>query len=337
MSSLIPFASLDKFNQHVNDCLDFNIPLIIVGGPGLGKSSNSKAIALQRGADYHKFVPAYKQPSDIGGIKVPVIEKQILEYFYQSFSRVMFEAKSETVIHIEDLLLAPPMVGNVIMSLIESREINGDLISEHVKFIIDSNDMSHKSGSGQINAALNNRGSIAQFPIDPNGWIKNFALPNGVAKEIILFIHANPDFFASADIPRGYTPFATPRSWTKLSQFVERGRNDMAVVQSFVGSEAAGRFCPFVDSLAKYGNLIAKVKHDPSSAPMFDKIDEALGAIFMLSNHFEKKNVANFVSYVERYSNSEYKSLLIDLGVQTHPDSKESSAYVDHITGKGAK
>jgi hypothetical protein len=337
MNTLIPFASLDTFDQHFNDCIDLNIPLFLIEGPGVGKSSFTKFKSIQRDANYYKFVPAFKQPSDIGGIKVPVVEKQILEYFYQEFSQILFEAEKETIIHIEDLLLAPPMVANVIMSIIEAREINGKPISEHIRFVIDSNDMSHKSGSGQINAALNNRGSICQFPIDVKGWIKNFALPNGVAKEIILFLHANPDFFATKDVPRGYTPFATPRSWTKLSEFVKRGRNDMAVVSSFVGSEAAGRFCPFVDDLAKYGNLIAKVKHDPDSAPMFDRVDEIIGAVFMLSNHFEKANVDNFVSYINRYQQGEYKSLLIDLGVQTHPDSKETKVYVEHITQKGGK
>lgn len=332
MKTLIPFASLDNFNLHFNDCIDLNIPLLIVGGPGLGKSSNSKAIALKRGANYYKFVPAFKQPSDISGIKVPVVEKQILEYFYQEFSQILFNADKETIIHIEDLLLAPPMVSNVIMSIIEAREINGKPISEYIRFVIDSNDLTHKAGSGTINAALNNRTSICQFPIDVKGWIKNFAIPQNVTKEVILFLHANPNLFASSDIPRGYTPFPTPRSWTKLSEFVKRGRNDMAVVASFVGSEAAGRFCPFVEDLAKYGNLIAKVKHDPSNAPMFDKADEVIGAIFMLSNHFEKANVDKFVSYINRYQQNEYTSLLIDLGVQTYPDSKETKAYVEHIT-----
>ena len=331
-NTLIPFLSLNDYTTHVCACLETNTPLIVVGSPGLGKSSSTESIAKDRKADYYKFVPATANPSDIGGLKIPVIEKGILEYFYLTFTNVMLKAKKETIIHIEDLLLSPPMVSNAIMSLIEARCINNQPISKHVKFVLDTNDLSHKSGSGQINAALNNRGSIVSFPIDVKGWIVNFALPNNVAKEVILFLHANPDCFNADEIPRGYSPFNTPRSWTKLSEFVKLGAVSLPSVASLIGSEVGGRFVAFVASLAKFGNLIAKVKHDPQSAPMFNNAQDIIGAVFMLSNHFEKVNVANFIEYIDLYQNNEYKSLLIDLGVQTHPDSKESPEYVKHIT-----
>lgn len=332
----IPLADIKPFFLHN---MKENTPIIFVGAPGTGKSQTIKSWCIEQSWQYFSFVPSFAKPSQIGGIQIPDIKNQTCEFLYIELMEKIFNANDRTIVHIQDLLQAPDTIAKQIMSLIEFREINGKKIPDCVSFVIDTNDPSHRAGAGTILGTTNNRCAIIQWPVDTKGWLI-WALESGrIAKEIILFIHANPDFLCSKDVPRGFTPYNTPRSWEKLSKALSGGFTEFPFVASFVGDEAASRFCPFLESLKDYGNLLAKIKVDPMTAPIFNPndFDKVLGSIFILSNHFEKENVDKFVDYINRYSNNEYTALLFELGVQVNPDSKETKKYVDYIIQKGGK
>jgi len=335
-SFTLPFDQIKPFFFHN---MEVNIPIIFVGAPGTGKSQTIKSWSVEKGWQYLSFVPSFAKPSQIGGIQIPDIKNASCEFLYIELMKKVFDATERTVVHIQDLLQAPDTIAKQIMSLIEFREVNGKAIPDCVSFVLDTNDPSHRAGAGTILGTTNNRCAIIEWPVDVKGWLQWAVQSGRVAREVILFIHANPDFLCSREVPRGFTPYNTPRSWEKLSKAISGGFTAFPFVASFVGNDAASRFCPFLESLKDFGNLIAKIKADPQDAPLFDRdqFDKILGSIFILSNHFEKSNVDNFVEYINRYSNREYTALLFELGVQVNPDSKETKAYVDYITQKGGK
>jgi len=326
------------FYQHINDCLDLSIPIIVVGAPGTGKSEKFRYVFEQRGSDYHVVASQTCKLSQFFGMLFVNREEKIFEPFYYEYSNILFNAEKETVFQFEDLLLADEQLAKGLMSLVRLREIHGKKISDNIKFVFDSNDNSHGAGRGMINSALNNRCSIVEVNVDVEAWLR-WSLENDIAKEIILFIHANPQYAYVDSIPKsGYTPFNSFRSWEMLSAFVKRGRRSLATVSSIIGNEGgvAGEFINFWESLDQYGNILAEIKHNPMSAKVFETNDTAkiLGVIFILSNHFEKANVEKFMTYINRYNNKEYVKLLLELGCQVYPDSKETKEYVNHITSK---
>ena len=331
-SSLTYNRIQEFFVSHVEESEN----IIFVGFPGTGKTQTIKSWVSENEWNYLTFIPSFAKPSQLGGIQIPDIEKQTCEFLYIELMKKVFSATEQTVVHVQDLLQAPDTIAKQIMSLVELREVNGTPIPDCVSFVLDTNDPSHRAGAGTILGTTNNRCSIINWPVDVKGWLEWAVKSGRVAREIILFIHANPDFLCAKEVPRGFTPFNTPRSWEKLSLIVRKGFTEFEFVESRVGTEAASRFCPFLESLKDYGNLIAKIKADPDSAPTFNgnDFDKILGSIFILSNHFDKANVDKFVRYINRYSNREYTALLFELGVQVHPDSKETKAYVDYITNK---
>lgn len=340
MNNALSNLTLSELNDFFVVCIEEQIPLIVKGSPGIGKSQTIAAWCKAQAWSYLDFIPSFAKPSQLGGIQIPDIKNNKCEFLYINLLESIFNAKVQTVVHIQDLLQAPDTIAKQIMSLIEFRCVNGRAIPECVSFVLDTNEANHRAGTGTILGTTNNRCAIVTWPRDVKGWI-TWGLQSGrICKEIILFIHANPELLYSDDVPRGFTPYNTPRSWEKLSKVVSKGFVAFPFVESLVGAEAASRFVPFYQSLQEYGNLIAKIKKDPMDAPLFDthSADKILGAVFILSNHFEKGNVNNFLQYITRYNNNEYTKLLIELGCQTHPDSKETKAYVDHITtAKGGK
>lgn len=339
----ITFNNNTDYLNHINDCLDFNIPLILVGPPGTAKSETLRSVFVERGANYHVAASQTCKLSQFFGMLFINRDEKTFEPFFYEYSKILFEAESETVFQFEDLLLADEQLAKGLMSLVRLREVHGQKISDNIKFVFDTNDNSHGAGRGMVNTALNNRCSIIQAPINVEAWLKWGLTSKRIAREILLFIHANPEFAYTDKLPKGsFTAFNTFRSWELLTPFVNRGRRNLAVVESVIGNhnDVAAEFINFWESLDTYGNLIAQVKADPMTAPMFgqNEADKILGCVFILSNHFTKGDVDKFITYIDRYRNSEYSRLLIELGVQVHPDSKETKAYVSHVTQqKGGK
>lgn len=336
-NTVITFTSDEEFYRHINDSLDFKQALIVKGAPGTGKSQKCRSCINKRGAKLLVHATQALTPSHIKGLLFVNRDENTLEPFFHSLSDVIFNATEETVLYFEDMLLGDEALIKQFMSIIELRQVEGRPISEHVKFVFDTNDNSHGAGRGMVSTAVNSRATIVEAPIDVNGWLR-WAVESGrIAKEIILFVHANPQFAYVSDLPKGrFENFNCFRTWENLTPFVRRGRKHFGVIHSCIGNtdSVAAEFLQFWNSLDTYGNLIAKVKADPDTAPMFEanEAEKILGSVFILSNHLEKTNVPKFVRYINRYSNNEYTSLLLSLGVQSHPDAKETTEYVQHVT-----
>ena len=104
-NEIISFPNDAEFYDHINDCLDFSQALISCGAPGTGKTQKSKGCIAKRGADIYTRAAQGMTPSHIKGLLFVNRDDNTLEPFYHELSDIIFNAKKETVIYVEDMLL----------------------------------------------------------------------------------------------------------------------------------------------------------------------------------------------------------------------------------------
>jgi len=325
--------TLQELNDRANSIIKRNLNMILVGFPGIGKSQWIESLAKSNSMNYIPYVPSMGNPSEIKGL--PFNNNGKAEFLFYEFMQSIMECKGPTIVHIEDLIQATPLMQAALMSLIHKREVNGKSIPEHITVILDTNDASHRSGGNMVLSPMLNRASIFEFPIDVKGWI-NWAMTEGkgrIAREVILFIHAFPEYFCSKSIPRGIEAFNTPRSWERVSGWISDGFTDAVTLASDIGFEIAIKLSAFITDIEKFGSILAKVKSDPDTAPLYESENDVYGVLLILSNHFEKGNVSNLIRYFKRYGNDELLRVLFEVGTMVHPDSKETKEYVNFISG----
>lgn len=341
-----------KYYKVVNMALTNNIPLLVVSGPGEGKTQTSRQIAESRNSDFIVINAANRHPFHISGLPVKadnhfaISEKDYpmlsanqkfikddngilkADFAQYPFMQRIYGATEELIVIIDDLLLATNLLQGALMNLIEERSIDGRKIPDCVRFIITTNEAGQNAGGSGILSPLINRAIIVKFPRDYKAWLA-YALSEGISKEILLFIHAFPHYLYSDSYPKGIKAFPSPRSWIKCDPFIKGDLYDKEILSGLVGEKAATDAVAFFRSLKKFGNLVSKVLGDPDNAPLYYNISDIYGCLLILSNHFEKKNVANIVRYFKRLDKPELLTVLMNLGCQNFPDSKQTQEYID--------
>lgn len=343
--------SFEEVKQRVFLCWDNNIPVLMKSGPGEGKTQSSKQWALEYGANCISIQKTdtkitvehikngkvkssivinavNKNPSHVNGL--PHLTEDGASFAMYDFMREIYAAETSLIVIIDDVLLATQIMQGSFMNLIEERAVDGKPIPDCVNFIITTNEAGQGAGSGSILSPVINRCWVVDFPRDVDNWLK-WGVENNVSKKLLLFIHAFPDQLFSDKYPKGITAFNSPRSFTKASIFMNAGIQDSTTLSGLVNPETAIKLAAFCDQLDKFGNVWAKIKADPNTAPVYNTLEDIYAVLLICSNQFEKANVSKIVQYFSRYGNDELLSILFAVGTQTFPDSKESKEYVDYV------
>ena len=210
--------------------------LYITSKPGVAKSAIARSIAKKMGFQYKDIrlsmvdetdVGLYPAVSDIDGIKC-------LDFVVPRWA--MESNKQPTIIHFEELNRASQQVRNAALQILLERQIGVDFKFNENVLMMSSGNLGDEDGTDveEFDAALNNR--LIHFPHSLNykEWIDGYAKEN-VHYLIVNYITAHPEKLyvpATENSPA----YATPRSWTFMSDFITKNYGKDASPREFLGS-----------------------------------------------------------------------------------------------------
>lgn len=214
--------------------------LYITSKPGVAKSAIGRSIASKMGFRYMDLrlsmvdetdVGLYPNVSDVDGVKC-------LDFVVPRWA---IEAnKQPTIIHFEELNRASQQVRNAALQLLLERQIGIDFKFNDTVLMMASGNLGDEDGTDveEFDMALNNRLIHMSHSLSVDEWITGFAEKN-VHRLIVSYIKAHPEqIYKTSDNTKAY---ATPRSWTFLSDFI---------IANF-GKESSPRdFLPLVKEVA---------------------------------------------------------------------------------------
>jgi len=127
--------------------------------------------------------------------------------------------KQPTIIHFEELNRASQQVRNAALQILLERQIGTDFNFNENVLMMSSGNLGDEDGTDveEFDSALNNRLVHINHTLAVDEWIGDFATAN-CHKLITSFIKAHPEqMYKTSDNSKAY---ATPRSWTMLSEFI---------------------------------------------------------------------------------------------------------------------
>ena len=216
--------------------------LYITSKPGIAKSSIAKSIAEKMGFAYQDQRLSMKDETDVG--LYPSLSdmdngQKCLDFVVPRWA---VEAnKRPTIIHFEELNRASLPVRNAALQILLEREIGTDFKFNDTVLMMASGNLGDEDGTDveEFDAALNNRLIHYNHTLGADEWIDNFA-KDKCHSVIVSFIKAYPEKLYQ-NPTENTKAYATPRSWTMLSQFI---------VANF-GKEASPReFLPALQEVA---------------------------------------------------------------------------------------
>ena len=228
--------------------------LNITSKPGVAKSAIGKSIANKMDFRYMDIRLSMVDETDVGlypSVTDIEVDGKMVKCLDFVVPRWAIEAnKQPTIIHFEELNRASQQVRNAALQILLERQIGTDFAFNDNVLMMSSGNLGDEDGTDveEFDSALNNRLVHINHTLSVDEWLGDFASEK-CHKLVTSFIKAHPEqMYKSSENTKAY---ATPRSWTMLSEFI---------VCNF-GEDASPRdFLPLVKEVASgyLGNSAVK-------------------------------------------------------------------------------
>jgi hypothetical protein len=302
--------------------------LYITAKPGVAKSAIGRGIAEKMG---FRYIDMRLSMQDEADFKYPYLEdmgyqESVVKVSGFAIPRWAFEANQQpTIIHFEELNRAPQFVRNAALQILLERELGEFKFNENVLMMASGN-LGDEDGTDveEFDSALNNRLIHYKHVLTTDEWIKNFAEAN-VHRTIVAYIKTHPEqlYKVAAD---GVQAYATPRSWTMLSEFITKNFGKEAdarvflpllkkVAASYVGNSAM-KYVQYCEDMLNINimdvlNDYDRVKEDLKKYNR-DKNSELIQSLKEMDlNKLGDKQVANAAKFLKTIGEDELTAYLL--------------------------
>ena len=312
--------------------------LFITAKPGVAKSAIARSIADKMDMAYEDVRLSMSDETDFKFPHITTIDDvKVSDY---AVPRWAFEAnKRPTILHFEELNRAPQFVRNAALQILLERQIGNFKFNDNV-FMMASGNLGDEDGTDveEFDSALNNR--LIHYPhtLSYQEWIDNFAQEK-VHPSIVSFINAYPDYLYQ-DAGENTKAYATPRSWTFLSDFIiesigkkSNSQEVRSLIQgiafSYIGN-TSNKFLKYLEeqSTLNINDIIDNFDGVKKTLEKFqrDKKSELIQSLKEMDiKEFKKVQVENTVKFLKTVQEDELTSYLL------HIIDTEEDIYVDNI------
>jgi len=222
-------------------------PLFLWGPPGIGKSELVEGIASELGGLMIDLRLGQMEPTDIRGIP-----------FYNKDSGKMDWAPpvdlpdAETaaqypvvVLFLDELNSAAPSVQSAAYQLILNRRVGKYQLPDNVVMVAAGNRESDKGVTYRMPTPLANRFVHQEMKVDFASW-QDWAVKNRIHKDVVGYLSFSKQDLYDFDSKSASRAFATPRSWSFVSQLLDDDVDSETLTNLIAGTVGEGLAVKFM-------------------------------------------------------------------------------------------
>lgn len=275
---------------------------ILIGNPGIGKTSVVKQAAGQLGIDYRSYPATVLDPLDIGGLPVVRPNGDGRDHAYRLPFSDLIPSAGAGILVFEDLTTAPPLTQASLYSLTWDRHVGSFHLGDDWLVVCTANPDDANAATQRMPTPLVNRMEHLYIEEDFDGWEQYMAGRSANAL-VRAFLHCTPQCFVDFD-PHRPGPFPTARSWEACAELFDCYAPAVPpepAIAGWIGDAVALQLIAFANANAL---LISpdEVFADPAHAPIPENLSSLMVLIIALSNRVRYETCPSFFRYIERLS-----------------------------------
>jgi len=207
--------------SEINYAMNRKRPVFIWGPPGIGKSEIVDSITQERSGYMIDMRLALMEPTDLRGIPVPNMNTGLMEWLPPADlpTQELADQFECIVLFLDEMNQAPQSVQAAAYQLILNRRLGNYKLPENVLIVAAGNRESDRGVAYRMPSPLANRFVHLEMTTDFEDW-QTWALENNIDAEVVGYVTANKMDLMNFDPRTASRAFATPRSWTFVSQML---------------------------------------------------------------------------------------------------------------------
>ena len=244
-------------------------PVFLWGPPGIGKSEMVHDIGAELDALVVDMRMALLDPTDVRGIGFYNPDSKTMEWAPPvDLPSAEEAAKYKTVIlFLDEMNSAPPAVQAAAYQLILNRRVGQYRLPDNVSIIAAGNRETDKGVTYRMPAPLANRFVHFEMRVDFDSWL-DWAVMHNIDSDVVGYLSQHKMDLFDFDPTSSSRSFATPRSWTFVSEILGEDLNEKQVTDVIAGTVGEGIAHKFIGHRKWSGKL-------PNAADVLDgKVEE---------------------------------------------------------------
>lgn len=227
----------------------FNVkrPVFLWGPPGIGKSELIEGITADLGGLMIDLRLGQMEPTDIRGI--PYYNKDIGKMDWAPPVELPDEETAAqypvVVLFLDELNSAPASVQAAAYQLILNRRIGKYRLPDNVVMVAAGNRESDKGVTYRMPTPLANRFVHQEMKVDFASW-QEWAVQNKIHKDVVGYLSFAKQDLYDFDAKSSSRAFATPRSWSFVSQLLDDNVDDETLTNLIAGTVGEGLAVKFM-------------------------------------------------------------------------------------------
>ena len=222
-------------------------PLFLWGPPGIGKSELVEGITNDLNGLMIDLRLGQMEPTDIRGI--PFYNKDIGKMDWAPPVELPDEETAAqypiVVLFLDELNSAEPSVQSAAYQLILNRRIGKYRLPDNVVMVAAGNRESDKGVTYRMPTPLANRFIHQEMKVDFPSWLE-WAVNNNIHKDVVGYLSFAKQDLYDFDAKSASRAFATPRSWTFVSQLLDDASDDDTTMNLIAGTVGEGLAVKFM-------------------------------------------------------------------------------------------
>jgi hypothetical protein len=234
--------------KAIMKCFAKKRPMFLWGPPGIGKSEVVADITKELGGHMIDLRLGQMDPTDIRGI--PFYNKDINKMDWAAPVDLPDEATASqypiVVLFLDEMNSAAPAVQSAAYQLILNRRIGKYFLPDNVVMIAAGNRESDKGVTFRMPTPLANRFIHAEMKVDFPSWL-DWAVKNQIHTDVVGYLSFAKQDLYDFDAKSSSRAFATPRSWTFVSELLEdEDLDDVTATDLIAGTVGEGLAVKFM-------------------------------------------------------------------------------------------
>jgi hypothetical protein len=318
-------ATFQTVRADIECDIDSNLPVMLWGAPGIGKSDMMREIAAARGVPLIDWRANLREPIDVRGLPTIDIAARRTVWLQPEDLPDADRDGPEGILFIDEIVNAAPSMQAALYGLVLDRRIGDYVLPAGWRIVAAGNRMADRSSASRMPLALANRFSHYVLEPDADAW-RAWAEGAGVHPLVVAFMGFRPNLLHVMPGPDAMA-FPSPRSWAAVSRIADSP--DGALYRraaAKVGEGAAAEFQAFAKAWRNLPSL-ATILREPETAPVPSDPAAVYAVASLLSRKADRINLPAIVRYAERLG-GDYERFVVTDAARRDNGLKATGAYV---------